>query len=75
MLKSRRMRRTGHAARKGEKRNAYRLLAGKLEGKIQLGRARYGWGYNIKKDLREIGWVGIWTRLIWLRIGASGGFL
>jgi hypothetical protein len=33
IIKSRRMRWTGHAARMGEKRNAYRLLVGKAEGK------------------------------------------
>jgi hypothetical protein len=31
MIKSRRMRWVGHVARKGEKRNAYRILVGKLE--------------------------------------------
>jgi hypothetical protein len=38
MIKSRRMRWTGHVAQKGEKRNAYRLLVGKPEGKRPLGR-------------------------------------
>jgi hypothetical protein len=33
MLKSRRMRWAGHVARMGEKRNAYRKLVGKPEGK------------------------------------------
>jgi hypothetical protein len=33
IIKSRRMRWTGHVARMGEKRNAYRLLVGKPEGK------------------------------------------
>jgi hypothetical protein len=32
-IKSRRMRLAGHVARMGEKRNAYRLLVGKPEGK------------------------------------------
>jgi hypothetical protein len=32
MAKSRRMRREGHVARMGEKRNAYRLLVGRPEG-------------------------------------------
>jgi hypothetical protein len=60
MMESRRMRRAGHVARKGEERNTYRILAGKSEGKRQLGRARHGWEYNIKRDLREVGWEG-WT--------------
>jgi hypothetical protein len=38
MTKSRRMRWVGHVARMGEKRNAYRLLVGKPEGKRPLGR-------------------------------------
>jgi hypothetical protein len=33
IIKSRRMRWSGHVARMGEKRNAYRLLVGKPEGK------------------------------------------
>jgi hypothetical protein len=37
MIKSRRMRWTGHVARMGEKRNAYRVLAGKPKGKRPLG--------------------------------------
>jgi hypothetical protein len=40
----------------GEKRNAYRILLGKPEGKRPLGRPRCRWVDNIKMDLREIGW-------------------
>jgi hypothetical protein len=40
VIKSRRMRWAGHAARMGEKRNAYRILVGKSEGKRSLGRPR-----------------------------------
>jgi hypothetical protein len=40
IIKSRRMRCPGHVARMGEKRNAYRLLVGKPEGKRPLGRPR-----------------------------------
>jgi hypothetical protein len=36
IIKSRRMRWAGHVARMGEKRNAYRLLVGKSEGKRPL---------------------------------------
>jgi hypothetical protein len=35
-----RMRWAGHVARMGEKRNAYRLLLGKPEGRRSLGRSR-----------------------------------
>jgi hypothetical protein len=42
-----------------EKRNAYRLLVGKLEGKRPLERQRHRWVANIKMDLGEIGWGGV----------------
>jgi hypothetical protein len=37
-----------------EKRNPYRILVGKPEGKRPLGRPRLGWVYNIKTYLREV---------------------
>jgi hypothetical protein len=40
MSKSNRMRWAGHVARTLEKRNAYRILVGKLEGKRPLGRPK-----------------------------------
>jgi hypothetical protein len=43
----------------GEKRNAYRILVGKPEGRILLGRPKCRWMNNIKMDLREIGWDGV----------------
>jgi hypothetical protein len=55
IIKSRRMRRAEHVARMGEKRNVYRLLVGKPEGKRPLGRPRRRWIDNIKMDLFEIG--------------------
>jgi hypothetical protein len=39
----------------GEKRNVYRLLVGKPEGKRPLGRPMRRWIDNIKMDLLEIG--------------------
>jgi hypothetical protein len=51
MIKSRRMRWTGHVALMGEKRNAYRVLVGKPEGKRPVGRLRHRWEDNIKMDL------------------------
>jgi hypothetical protein len=56
IIKSRRMRWAGHVARMGEKRNAYRLLVGKPEGKRPLGRPRRRWVDNIRTDLVELGW-------------------
>jgi hypothetical protein len=43
----------------GEKRNAYRILVGKPEGKRPLGSPRRRWVDNIQMDLREIGWDGV----------------
>jgi hypothetical protein len=43
----------------GEKRNAYRILVGKPEGKGPLGRPRHRWEDNIRMDLREIVWGGM----------------
>jgi hypothetical protein len=52
MIKSRMMRLTGHVARMGAMRNAYRILVGKPEGKRPLGRPRRRWVDNIKMDPR-----------------------
>jgi hypothetical protein len=59
MVKSSRMRWVGYVAQMGEKRNAYKILVGKPEGKRPLGRPRRKWLYNIKVDLRETGWDGV----------------
>jgi hypothetical protein len=64
IIKSRRMMWAGHVARMGGKRNVYRLLVGKPEGKRPLGRPRRRWIDNIKMDLSEIGlsvvdWIGL----------------
>jgi hypothetical protein len=56
IIKSRRMRWAGHVARMGEKRNVYRLLVGKPEGKRLLGRPRHMWVDNIRMDLGEMEW-------------------
>jgi hypothetical protein len=55
MVKTRRMRLAGHVAHMGEKRNAYRVLLGKPEGKRPPRRPRRKWEDNIEMDLREIG--------------------
>jgi hypothetical protein len=56
IIKSRRMRWADHVARKGEKRNAYRLLVEKPEGKRPLGRPRRKWVDNIRMELGEVVW-------------------
>jgi hypothetical protein len=55
IMKSRSMRWAGHVARMGEKRNMYRLLIGKPEGKRPLGRWKRRWMDNIKMDLLKVG--------------------
>jgi hypothetical protein len=59
IVKSRRTRWAGHVARLGEKRNVYRLLVGKPEGKRPLGRPRRRWMDNNTMDLVVIGWGGV----------------
>jgi hypothetical protein len=64
MIKSRRMRWARHVARMAAKRNAYRILVGKLEGRKSLGRPRCRWMDNIRIDLRETGCDGLhWVDL------------
>jgi hypothetical protein len=55
VIKARRMRWAGHAARMGEVRGAYNILIGRPEGRRPLGRPRRRWEDNIKIDLMEIG--------------------
>jgi hypothetical protein len=62
IMKSKRMRWSGCVARMGEKRNVYRILVGKLEGKRPLGRPGCRWEDNIRMDLSWIdrmGWYGL----------------
>ena len=64
-LKSRRLRWAGYVACTEQSRNVYRVLVGKPEGKIPLGRPRRRWEDNIKMDLREVGcdagyWIDQW---------------
>ena len=51
-------------ARMKEGRGVHKVLVGKPEGKIPLGRPRRGWEDNIKMDLEEVGrgW-GDWMEL------------
>ena len=74
VIKSRRMRWTGHVARMGVEKGAYRVLVGNR-------RERDHWG-DLGIDVWIIlGWisrrwdVGIWTGLGWPRIGTGGGRL
>jgi len=64
VIKSRRMRWTGHVARMCGDRGVYRFLVGKPEGRRPLGRPRRSWADNIKTDLQEVeyvymDWIGL----------------
>jgi hypothetical protein len=64
IINSGKMRWEGNVTRMGEKRNVYRLLVGKPEGKRPLGRPRRRWMNNIKMDVLEIefgvvNWIGL----------------
>jgi len=64
VIKSRRMRRTGHVARMDEERGVYRVLVGKPEGRRPLGRPRRRWVNNIRTDIQDVGcgcmdWIGL----------------
>jgi hypothetical protein len=58
VVKSRRLRWTGHVACMRKGRGVYRVLVGKPERKRPLGRPRRRWEDNIELDLREIGTDG-----------------
>jgi hypothetical protein len=53
------MRWVGHVAHIGERRVVYRVLLGKPEGKIPLGKTRHRWDDNIEMDLQEVGCGGM----------------
>jgi hypothetical protein len=59
IIKSRRIRWAGHVVRMGEKRNVYRLLVGKPEGKRPLERPKRRWVGNIRMDIGEVGWADV----------------
>ena len=48
----------------GERRDVYRVLVGKSDGKRPLGRSRRRWEDNIKMDLQEVRYEGMdWIEL------------
>jgi hypothetical protein len=56
LIKSSRMKWAGACSRYGKGRAACRVLAGKSEGKRQLGGPRRRWEDNIKMDIQEVRW-------------------
>jgi hypothetical protein len=73
IIKSRRIRWAGHVARMVERRNAYRILMRKSEGRIPLGNQHVGGWTILKWILERSNWI--WIGLIWLRLGTSRGLL
>jgi hypothetical protein len=64
VIKSRRMRWTGHVACMGEGRGVYRVLVWKPGGKGPLWRTRHRWEDNIKMDIQEVECGGMdWIEL------------
>jgi hypothetical protein len=58
----------------GERRDIYRVLVGKPEGKRPLRTPRCRWEDTIKMDLEEVG-CGVLAASSWLSIGTGGGHL
>jgi hypothetical protein len=59
-----------------DRREVYKVLVGKPEGKRPLGRPRRRWEDGIRMDLREIGLGGeVWLGFDCLRTGTGGGLL
>ena len=72
VIKSRRMRSTGHVARIGRRESTYSALVKRLEGKKSLGRPRLRWEDNTKLIFKK--WDGeASTGLVCLRIVTDGG--
>jgi len=57
------MRLAGRVAHMGERRDAYRVLVGKSEGKRPLGRQKRRWEDNIKIDLQKVDGDMDWINL------------
>jgi hypothetical protein len=55
VIKSRRLRWAGHAARMGESRGAYRVLVGKPEEMRSLEKPTHRWEDHTEMDFREVG--------------------
>jgi hypothetical protein len=51
----------GRVARMGDRKGGYYVFVGKQEGKKPLGGPNRKWEGNIKMDLQENGWIGVWA--------------
>ena len=72
VIKSRRLRWTGHVAKMEEDRSAFKMLIGTPAGKRNLGRPRGKWKDNIRMDPEEYVSIRV-IGLIRLRIGILCG--
>jgi hypothetical protein len=73
-IKSRRVRWTEHVACREDRRDAYRILVGRPDGKDHLEDTDTDRSIILKCIFKK--WNGeAWTGLIWLRIGTGGGRL
>jgi hypothetical protein len=68
-----RMRWAGHVSHMGEKRDAYRILVGRPEGRHHLGDPGVDGRIILKWMFKK--WDGAWSGLSWLRLGTGGGRL
>ena len=66
VMKSKRLRWAGFVARMG--RDEYAILVEIPEGRRPLGRPSSKWEYNIKMDLRGVGWGG----MDWIKLAQDG---
>jgi len=74
VIKSRRMRWTGHVPRMGERRGVCRYWWGNMKERDNLGDPSVDRRIILKWIFRR--WdVGVWTGSSWLRIGTGGGHL
>jgi hypothetical protein len=74
VIKSRRMRRTGHVARMGESRGVYRDLVGSERDHLED--SSLDEKITLRWICRKWDWEGAtWTGSIWLKIGTGGGLL
>jgi hypothetical protein len=56
-----------------DRRDAYRILVRKPDGKVPHGKSRRRWKSDIRMDMKSV--YRTWTGLIWRRIGTVAGFV
>ena len=56
LIKSRKIKWSGHVSRMGDRRGAYRVSVGRPEGRRPIERRKARWEDNIKIDFQDVGW-------------------